>query len=129
MGKKTNGLSSCDGEQAKYTENEGKLWTYLLKQPKHPQIIEHRGIAASFKVPNFRPIFREDAYRRLLFETSKEPTTAATIAKRTGLTHKYICQLKRKLEKQKRIEVVSIGRCPTTGSNGVQFLFSNHSKQ
>lgn len=122
----TNGLGSFGGERSKYTENEAKLWVYLLKLPKHPQIIEHKGIAASFNVSNFKPIFREDAYRRLLIETSKEPTTAATIAKRTGLTHKYICQLKRSLEKQKCIEVIGLGRCPTTGSNGVQFLSSNN---
>lgn len=123
----TNGLNSFDGEQGKYTENEAKLWAYLLKLPKHPKVIEHKGIASSFGVTNYRPIFRADAFRRLLAETTKEPVTAATISKRTGLAHKYICQLKRDLEEQGKIEVIGLGRCPTTGSSGVQFLLSNQS--
>lgn len=121
----TNGLNSFDGEQGQFTKNEAKLWAYLLKLPRHPQVIDHKGIAASFNVSNYKPIFRADALRRFLFETSKEPTTAATVAKRTGLAHKYICQLKRTLEEQGRIKVICLGRCPTTGSNGVQFLLSN----
>lgn len=121
----TNGLNSFDGEQGQFTKNEAKLWAYLLKMPKHPKVIEHKGIAASFGVMNYRPIFRADALRRILNETSKEPVTAATISKHTGLTHKYVCQLKRALEEQGRIKVASLGKCPTTGSNGVQFLLSD----
>ncbi|MEO1012253.1 MAG: hypothetical protein AAFX53_13170 [Bacteroidota bacterium] len=120
-----NGLNLLDREPRHFTKNESALWAYLLQRPKHPQVLEHKAIAAHFEVYSYRNIFRLDALRRVLIETAKEPVTAATISKKTGLPHKYLCQLKRFLERKGLIRVVDFGRCPTTGSNRVQFLISN----
>lgn len=116
--KESHGQIMSSQDKSKYT----KLLAYLATLPLHPKVIEHRGIAASFGVVNYRPIFKADAERRLLMAIANEPNTAATISKLTGITHKYVCQLKRALEAQGRIEVIGLCQCPTTGSRNVQLL-------
>jgi len=118
----TSGLNSFSGEQGQFTKNQAKLWVYLLKLPKHPKVNEHKGIASSLGVVNYRPIFRGDAERRLLETITQEPTTAATISQKTGIAHKYLCLLKSSLEEKGLIEVIGLVTCPTTNSRNVQLL-------
>ena len=110
---------------SKNSDKIEQLKTYLSGLKLHPQISEHHLIAKSFGVFLYKPIFREDAINRFIKITFSEPTTSATVSKLTGIKQKYLCQLKRYLEKIERIKVVDIGRCPTTFSQGVQFLSSN----
>lgn len=112
-------------EQDKGTDKKGQLKKYLSGLKFHPPVKEHYLIAKSFGVGNYKPIFKADAVNRFLTIIGKEPTTAATVSKLTGITHKYLCQLKRSLEKEERLKVIGIGRCETTGSMNVQYLSSN----
>ncbi|MBM1106040.1 hypothetical protein JQC67_07825 [Aurantibacter crassamenti] len=110
--------------QGKYNNKE-RLIAYLKSLSRFPDVLEHNKIASSFEVSNYRPIFKNDAIRRVLSTTFIEPLTAATIDKTTGVNQKYVCRLKVELEDQKRIKVICLGLCPTTASKGVQFLSSN----
>lgn len=106
-------------------DNKEKLKSYLSGLKFHPDVKEHSTIAKSFGVSGYKIIFREDAVRRFLKAIHSEPTTAATVEKITGIRHKYLCDLKRQLEKRKLLKVVYLDKCPTTYSDGVQFLTSN----
>lgn len=118
---KTRQLNSQD----KDTDKVEQLKTYLSSLKLHPPVREHHTIAQSFGVLMYKPIFRADAINRFIKVTYSEPTTSATVSKLTGIKQKYLCQLKRQLEKAERLKVVGIGRCPTTLNQGVQFLSSN----
>ena len=96
--------------------------TKFIQQSKTIDIIEHRQICYSFGLPYLSEVFRKVYDHRLLSAISEKPLTAATIAKVTGLQHKYICEVKRRLEKAVLLKVTHFGKCPTTGSNNVQFL-------
>lgn len=125
MEKNTNSLNSSLGDGQGKDTNKERLTAYLKTLSRFPGVLEHPIIARSFTVTNYRPIFRANAIRRILNKTFIEPLTAATISKQTGLNHKYICRLKRELEKRKQIRVIDFGQCPTTLSKGVQFISSN----
>ena len=112
-------------KQRKDNDKIKQLKAYLSSLELHPPVREHYTIARSFGVVVYKSIFREDAIRRFIKATFTEPTTAATVSKLTGITHKYLCQLKRKLEKAERLKVIGLGKCPTTFNSGVQFLSSN----
>lgn len=115
----------CGEKRGKDNQKKEQLKDYLKGLKSHPPVNEHNAIAKSFGILNYRTIFRDDAVRRFINTTHTEPTTAATVSKLTGITHKYLCQLKADLEKAERIKVVGIGKCPTTLNHGVQFLSSN----
>jgi hypothetical protein len=112
-------------EQDKDSHKTELLKNYLSSLKLHPPVREHYSIAKSFGVAFYKPIFRADAVRRFIKATYFEPTTAATVSKSTGITHKYLCLLKRQLEKSEHVKVVGFGKCPTTFNQGVQFLSSN----
>ena len=107
--------------------NKKRLLSYLQTLSKFPEVIEHKTISQSFEVTNYRPIFKNDAIRRLLEHTLNEPKTASTLTEETGINQKYICRLKKQLVDEKRLFVAYIGQCPTTLSRGVQFLSSDKS--
>ncbi|KAA2218546.1 hypothetical protein [Maribacter flavus] len=119
----SNNPNALDGNRVK--DSKQKLISYLDSLKFHPNVKEHKTIAQSFGFPSYKEIFRQDAIRRVLQATSTEPTTAATIEKLTGVKQKYVCQIKRQLEKSGELAVAYLGKCPTTGSTGVQFLTSD----
>lgn len=124
QGKQSPNILQVD-KRGKDTQKTEQLKDYLNGLKYHPPVSEHGTIARSFGVPNYRPIFRADAVRRFINATHSEPTTAATVSNLTGITHKYLCQLKKNLEEAERIKVVGFGQCETTRSHGVQYLSSN----
>ncbi len=87
-------------------------------------VIEHSKICFSFGLPYLPKIFQEVYDKKVLQAIEHEPLTAATISKLTGLPHKYICQVKRRLVKSGHIRVSHLDRCPTTGNKNVQFLIA-----
>ena len=74
--------------------NKKQLERYLKTLSKFPNVIEHKKIANSFNVSNYRRIFKQDAIRRLLEKTAIEPKTASTLEVETGVNQKYICCIK-----------------------------------
>ena len=128
MSEDNNSLNAFNESTGKYNKNQLKLWNYLRTLKKAPKIIEHDPIAQSFEVKKYREVFKNDAEYRIFEVIGKKPNTAATIANLTGLEHKYICPLKRRLEKSKKLEVVYLGQCPTTLRRGIQFLSVNINK-
>ena len=112
--------------QPQYT-NKKRLSNYLRTFSKFPDVIEHKKIAQSFEVSNYRRMFKQDAIRRLIEKTANEPKTASTLTNETGINQKYICRLKKQLVNEKRLFVAYVGKCPTTLSRGVQFLSSDKS--
>ena len=122
---KTPQQSSLCKRQDKSSDKIEQLKTYLSGLKLHPPVREHNTIARSFGVLMYKSIFRADAINRFIKTTYTEPTTSATVSKLTGIKQKYLCQLKRQLEKAERLKVVGIGKCHTTLSQGVQFLSSN----
>jgi hypothetical protein len=108
-------------------KNKKRLTSYLQTLSKFPDVIEHKTIAQSFEVSNYKGIFKQEAIRRLIEKTAIEPKTASTLSKETGVKQKYICRLKKQLVNEKRLFVAYIGQCPTTLSRGVQFLSSDKS--
>jgi hypothetical protein len=82
----------------------------------------HRLICESFGLPYLPDVFTKVYHDKVLELVAMEPITAATISDITGLPHKYVCQIKRRLEAKGIIEVSHLGQCPTTLSLCVQFL-------
>lgn len=107
--------------------NKKRLANYLHTLSKFPEVIEHKTIAQSFEVSNYKGIFKREAIQRLIEKTANEPKTASTLTKETGINQKYICRLKTQLVNEKRLFVAYVGKCPTTLSRGVQFLSSDKS--
>jgi len=112
--------------QPQYT-NKKQLERYLITLSKFPNVIEHKKIANSFDVSNYKGLFKQDAIRRLIEKTAIEPKTASTLENETGVNQKYICRLIKQLVNEKRLCVAYLGKCPTTLSKGVQFLSSDKS--
>lgn len=108
-------------------KNKKRLINYLKTLSKFPDVIEHKTIAQSLEVSNYKGIFKQEAIRRLIEKTAIELKTASTLTKETGINQKYICRLKMQLVNEKRLFVAYIGQCPTTLSRGVQFLSSDKS--
>lgn len=107
--------------------NKKRLISYLQTLSKFPEVIEHKTIAHSFEVSNYKQMFKQEAIRRLIEQTAIEPKSASTLTKETGINQKYICRLKTQLVNDKRLFVAYIGKCLTTLSSGVQFLSSDKS--
>ena len=105
--------------------NKKRLTSYLQTLSKFPEVIEHKTIAQSFEVSNYKGIFKQEAIRRLIEKTAIEPKTASTLTKETGINQKYICRLKTQLVNEKQLFVAYLGQCPITLSRGVQFLSSD----
>ncbi|MCH8535542.1 MAG: hypothetical protein LAT51_10775 [Flavobacteriaceae bacterium] len=122
----TNYNNPLHKRQGKDTDKK-QLERYLKTLSKFPNVIEHKNIAQSFEVSNYKGIFKQDAIRRLIEKTAIEPKTASTLALETGVNQKYICRLKMQLVNEKRLSVAYLGKCPTTLSRGVQFLSSDKS--
>lgn len=101
-----------------------KLKEYVQKTP-YIDVLEQSTICKSFGLHYSPKVFR-DEYRSRIYEFFKnETTTAATASKVTKIPHKYICEIKSYLESNGLLKVVTIDRCPTTGSPNVQFISTN----
>ncbi len=110
--------------QAQDTHKIGQLKDFV-KQSKYIDIKEQPNICKQFGLPFLRYIF-QDEYRNRFYEyLNHHTTTVASVFKATGIPEKYLCQCKAYYESRNLLKVVTIGRCPTTGSNNVQFLTTN----
>jgi hypothetical protein len=111
-----------DKSTKSFEECKNALIKYLESRP-YIDKIEYPSLCKKFELPFIPSIFRKVYYRRVvqLFRDN-EPLTIATVNKMTKIPHKYLCQVKRQLEKHGYIKVRSIGQCPTTGSPSVQFV-------
>lgn len=108
-----------------YNSNKfSRLKEYVHGAP-YIDVLEQPKICKSFGLPYSAKVFR-DEYRNRIYEFFKnETTTAATASKVTKIPHKYICEIKSYLENRDLLKVVTIDRCPTTGSHNVQFISTN----
>lgn len=101
-----------------------QLQVYVCKAP-YIDLLEQRSICKSFGLQYIKSIFQKE-YRQRFFDYLKEnTTTVATVTKETGIPQKYLTEVKFHFEKKGLLQVLAIGICPSTGSNGVQFVSTN----
>lgn len=116
--------NSPNKRQGQDNEKIEQLKAYV-QQSKYIDVLEQRGVCASFGLPYMVNVFR-DEYRKRFYEYLKSNiTTVATVSKVTGIPEKYLCQVKSYFESRKMLKVLFEDRCPTTGSKGVNFLSTN----
>jgi hypothetical protein len=96
-----------------------------VRQSKYIDVLEQPKICESFGLPYLVNVFRKEYKIRFYNYLKKHTTTIATVSKVTEIPHKYLCEVKAYYEKRKLLKVVMFGRCPTTGSNNVQFVSTN----
>ena len=111
--------------QPLYKDNEfndkvKSLYRYIYSR-KHIDVISHRSVCQSFGLNYMPEVFRM-AYENKFLESLHEPKTAANVSLITGIPRHYLCQLKRRLEKEGVIKISHLDRCPVSGSNNVQYL-------
>lgn len=97
----------------------------FVKQSKYINVLEQRKICASFGLPYLVSVFRKEYTRRFTDYLKKIPSTRAEVFKATGIDEKYLCQVKRRLEKQGLLVVICFDRCKATNSINVQRLSTN----
>ncbi|TYB80335.1 hypothetical protein ES676_01320 [Bizionia saleffrena] len=97
----------------------------FVAQSKYIDVLEQPKICNSFSLPYLANVFRLEYRNRFYNYLKKHTTTVATVSKITGIPHKYLCEVKSYCEKRKLLKVVMVGKCPTTGSNNVQFVSTN----
>ncbi len=107
-----------------YNEKVKQLEQYV-RQSDYIDCLEQPKVCASFGLPNIKEVFRKEYRGRFFNYLQEHTTTCATVSKHTKIPQKYLCECKDYLEKKGLLEVVSLDKCPTTGSNRVQFLSTN----
>lgn len=110
--------------QGKNSNKLEQLKAYIRKSP-YIEPLEQPKICNSFGVPFMVTLFRKEYTRRFYEYLKKHTTTVSTVSKDTRIHQKYLCQVKKLLEDKGLLKVVKIGKCPTTGARGVQFLSTN----
>lgn len=108
----------------KVQHNIKGLKEYIANSP-YIELINQPDICALFNCPYYVGLFRLEYARRLIAYLYTNTTTAATVSRDTNIPHKFICQMKMRLQKAGQLQVVGFGRCPATGSNNVQYLSCN----
>lgn len=104
--------------------NIDKLKTYIKKSP-YIEVADQRRICQSFGLHYMVELFRIEYRKRFYEYLKKNITSVATVSKDTEIPHKYLCEVKAYYEKKNLLQVVMMGKCPTTGSSNVQYLSTN----
>lgn len=122
MKNSNNGFGSFDGERS--TDKVEQLKKYV-EQSEYIDFLEQRTVCKSFGLPYLKKIFQE-VYRKRAFDYLEGcTTTMATVSLDTGIPHKYLTEVKVYYEDKGLLQVVALGKCPTTGSLNVQFVTTN----
>jgi hypothetical protein len=119
-----NHKNSPNKRQSENTNNVAQLIAFV-KKSKYIDVKEQPNICRNFGLTYLKHIFQNE-YRNRFFEYLKQSTTTvATVSKATEIPHKYLCECKAHYENRGLLKVVAFGKCPTTGSNNVQFVTTN----
>lgn len=107
-----------------YQQKLNRLKAYV-RNSKYIETKEQPIICKRFGLHYVKSVFQNEYRKRFYNYLKLHTTTAATVSKATQIPHKYLCECKAYFEKRKLLKVVFMGRCPTTGSNNVQFISTN----
>lgn len=114
-------IKKPDSLRQTYFENLLRLREFVAFNPYIERKMQPL-VCWEFGLPYLPVVFRKE-YRKRFFEyIEKHTTTVATVAKATGIPHKYLCVCKAYFEKKGEIEIIRYGTCPSTGSPNVQFI-------
>lgn len=105
-------------------KNIEKLKNYISNNP-YIDISEWNSICKSFDVPFKKDFFRSEYKKRFYNYLKENTTTVSTVSKVTGIPQKYLTQCKAYFEKKNKLKVITMGRCPTTLENNVQYVSTN----
>lgn len=119
--------ASFGRERGKYTYKLEQLKLYV-KKSKYIDKKEQPKICASFELPYLVNVFRAEYRQRFYDYLQERVMTLAMVSKATGIPEKYLCQVKRRMEKKGILKVVYFARCEATGSKGVGFLSTDKNK-
>jgi hypothetical protein len=119
-----NQTNSPNKRRVKDTDKIGRLKEFV-GQSKYIDLKEQPHICRSFGLPYLRQVFQNEYRQRFFNYLQRHTTTVAMVYKATGIPEKYLCQCKAYFESRGLLKVVTIGRCPATGSPNVQFLSTN----
>ena len=117
----TNTTGLVNFSKVKYNSKKEELIAFVANSPyidkeNQPEVCKRFG----FK---YAPsIFRDEYRKRVKQFLRNRITTAATVSKFTLIPHKYITQVKSRLEKANELVVVKLDRCETTQTSNVQYL-------
>lgn len=107
------------------TKSEIENLKAYIKTIPYVSPLEQMKICADFNLTYKKNVFSTEYKNRFYLYLFSNTTTNATVSKETGIPHKYLCECKAYYEKQNLLKVVGLGKCPTTGTIGVQFLSTN----
>ena len=110
--------------QSKDSHKIEQLKAYV-SQSKYIPLNEQTKVCASFGLPYKKRIFEKEYSRRIFKEAFKQPVTRAEITKKTGIEEKYICQVKRRLEKAGKLKVLFLDFCTACLKNNIQRFSTN----
>ena len=110
-------------------ENKGLLKAFIeqsdyIPRKDQPEACHQFGLSFETGKSLFGKVYTQRVIKYLFHNT----TTIATVEKYTGIPQKYLCQVKASLENNGKLQVVSLGYCPTTLSKNVQFVSTNPEK-
>lgn len=107
--------------QNKGTDKIAQLKTFV-NQSEYIDVKEQPNICNSFGLSYLKGVFQNEYRKRFYEYLKKHTTTVATVSKVTNIPHKYLCECKAFYENKGLLKIITLGRCPTTGSNNVQFV-------
>lgn len=102
-----------------------ELLKKTIANSEYIDVIRQREICAELGLQYLVGLFRIEYRQRFYDYLKKHTTTVATVSKETKIPHKYLCEVKAYYQNRDLLKIVMYGKCPTTGSNNVQFLSTN----
>lgn len=110
--------------QGEYTDKTEKLKT-IVRNSKYLPVDKQRELCASLGLPYLVGVFRKEYTKRFFAVAYREPVTRAEVSKETGIEEKYLCQIKRRLEKAEKLKVLFLDFCKASKSENIQRFSTN----
>jgi hypothetical protein len=121
---KSNSLNFNSFKQGKDNYKKAQLITYI-NQVKYIDILDQPKICDSFGLPYLKSIFEKEYTLRFYNYLYKKPSSRFEVFKTTGIPEKYLCQVKKKLQKKGKLKVLYIGYCDVAKKDNIQILSTN----
>ncbi|WP_406683318.1 hypothetical protein N1F78_11555 [Seonamhaeicola sp. MEBiC1930] len=110
--------------QGKDNEKIKQLRDYV-KHSNYIEIPVQPSICESFGLPYIKSIFEREYTERFINYLKVKPSSRFEVFKATGIPEKYLCQVKRLLEKKGKLQVLYKGYCEVSKKSNIQFLSTN----
>lgn len=120
----TQSLNPNGNGQGKDSYKKEQLKAYV-RQSKYIDILEQPKVCNSFGLPYMSYIFEKEYTNRFFDYLKQKPSSRYEVFKATGIPEKYLCQVKKRLEKNGQLKVLYHGYCNIAKKHDIQILSTN----